>query len=159
MALSMAVLLVPLGLFYVMWDWAASDRQVSVVDTSEDRASATALGLDVIEPELSPDWKPISSALEVDEETVILRTGWYSPDGDGLQLVQTNGEMSAVNEKLDGAGEPVEAAGLQWAAYDLGDNEAWVTELPGSTVVLTADPEGIDELPELAEGVAAGAAA
>jgi hypothetical protein len=159
MAMSMAVLLVPIGLFFAGWQWVAEDRQVSVVDTTEDYATAASLGLAVIEPELSEDWKPISSDLAVEGETVTLRTGWYSPEGDGLQVVETNGAAADVNEDITGAGTPVEAAGVEWAAYDLSSGEAWVAELGGETIVLSAEPDGENELPELAEGVieAAGA--
>lgn len=154
MALSMAVLLVPIGLFYWGWGWVASDRQVSVVGTAENHATAASLGLAAIEPELPDGWKPISTALDVGEESVTLRTGWYSPDGDGFQVVETNGAAEDVNADLVGPGTPVEAAGIEWAAYPTGGGEAWVTELDGVIVILTADPEGVDDLPELAAGVA-----
>lgn len=156
MVLSMAVLLVPLGIFYAVWNWAAEDRRVSVVDTSEDYLTAESLGLEVIRPDLSEEWKPISSALDADEESITLRTGWYSPDGGGLQLVQTTGDPSEIYEVIDGGGREVEAGGVQWTTYDTGEGEAWATELAGSNVVLTADTDGAAELPELAEGVAAG---
>ncbi|HEX2143714.1 MAG TPA: DUF4245 family protein [Glycomyces sp.] len=159
MALSMAVLLVPIALFYVGWHWLAEDRQVSIVDTTEDYATAANLGLAVIEPELSDEWKPISSVLAVEGETVTLRTGWYSPEGDGLQLVETNGTALDVNEDLTGAGTPVEAAGIEWASYELNGGETWVAELNGETIVLTAEPDGVKDLPELAQGVAKAAGA
>jgi hypothetical protein len=154
MALSLAVLLVPLGLFFVGWGWLATDRQVSVVDTTEDYATAESLGLMVIEPEVGDGWKPISTDLAVEGERVTLRTGWYSPEGDGLQLVETNGTAAEVNEDLAGPGTPAEAGGINWATYELNDGAAWVAELDGETVVLTAEPDGVNELPELAAAVA-----
>ncbi|MDA1358709.1 DUF4245 family protein [Glycomyces luteolus] len=159
MAMSMAVLLVPIGLFYVGWEWVASDRQVSVVDTTENHSTAASLGLAAIEPELSEEWKAISTDLAVDGEQVVLRTGYYSPDGHGLQLSETNGTAADVNEDLTGAGTPVEAAGIEWAAYESDDSETWVAEIGGETVVLSAEADGAGELPELAEGVAAAAGA
>jgi hypothetical protein len=159
MAMSMAVLLVPIGLFYVGWQWVASDRQVSVVDTTENHATAASLGLAAIEPELDGEWKAISTDLAVDGETVTLRTGYYSPDGNGLQLSETNGTVADVNEDLSGAGTPVEAAGIEWAAYETGNGETWVAEIGGETVVLSAEPDGVSDLLELAEGVAEAAGA
>lgn len=159
MALSMAVLLVPIGLFYVGWQWVASDRQVSVVDTTENHSTAASLGLAAIEPDLGEEWKSISTDLAVDGETVVLRTGYYSPDGHGLQLAETNGTLDDVNEDLTGAGTPVEAAGIAWTAYETGSGETWVAEIGGETVVLSAEPDGIPDLPELAEGVAEAAGA
>jgi hypothetical protein len=159
MAMSMAVLLVPIGLFYVGWQWVASDRQVSVVDTTENHATAASLGLAAIEPELDGEWKAISTDLAVDGETVTLRTGYYSPDGNGLQLSETNGTVADVNEDLSGAGTPIEAAGIEWAAYETGNGETWVAEIGGETVVLSAEPDGVSDLPELAEGVAEAAGA
>ncbi|MCC3762949.1 DUF4245 domain-containing protein [Glycomyces sp. TRM65418] len=155
MALSLAVLLVPIGVFFAAWQWLAADRQVSVVDTTEDYTAAASLGLTVVEPELTEDWKPISTDLAVEGETVTLRTGWYSPEGDGLQLVETSGTAADVNDAVTGAGTPVEAGGIEWAAYDMGGGEAWVAEFDGETIVLTAEPDGVNELPELAEAVAA----
>lgn len=155
MAMSMAVLLVPIGLFYVGWQWVAADRQVSVVDTSANYTTAASLGLAVIEPELSDEWKAISTDLAVDGETVTLRTGYYSPEGNGLQLSETNGTATDVNEHLTGTGTPVEAAGIQWAAYESENGETWVAEIGGETVVLSAEPDGVGDLTELAEGVAA----
>jgi hypothetical protein len=154
MAMSMAVLLVPIGLFYAGWQWVASDRQVSVVDTTENHATAASLGLAAIEPELGEEWKAISTDLAVDGETVVLRTGYYSPDGHGLQLAETNGALADVNEALTGTGTPVEAAGITWAAYETNAGETWTAEIGGETVVLSAEPDGIPDLPELAEGVA-----
>jgi hypothetical protein len=155
----MAVLLVPIGLFYVGWNWLASDRQVSVVDTTENHATAASLGLVAIEPELDEEWKAISTDLAVDEETVTLRTGYYSPEGNGLQLAETNGSLADVNEDLSGAGTPVDAAGIEWAAYETGNGETWVAEIGGETVVLSAEPDGVADLSELAEGVAEAAGA
>ncbi|WP_205327777.1 DUF4245 family protein [Glycomyces sp. YM15] len=154
MAMSMAVLLVPIGLFYVGWQWVASDRQVSVVDTTENHSTAASLGLAAIEPELSGEWKAISTDLAVDGEQVVLRTGYYSPEGHGLQLSETNGTAADVNEDLTGAGTPVEAAGIEWAAYESGESKTWVAEIGGETFVLSAEADGAGELPELAEGVA-----
>jgi hypothetical protein len=155
MAMSLAVLLVPLGLFFAGWQWVAADRQVSVVDTTEDYATASSLGLQVVEPALADGWKPISTALAVDGDRVTLRTGWYSPEGDGLQVVETNGTAADVNEAIAGAGTPAEAGGITWAAYELdGGGAAWVAESDGETFVLTADPDGVNELPELAAAVA-----
>ena len=156
MALSLAVLLVPLGIFLWAWNWASADRDVSVVDTSEDYMNAESLGLDTVLPELSEDWKPISSATSAEGEAVTLRTGWYSPDGHGLQLVQTNGPVEAVHEEITGSGESVSAGGIAWSAFDIADGEAWVAETGTATIVLVAEPDGVPELPELAEGVAAG---
>ncbi|MEV3938978.1 DUF4245 family protein [Glycomyces sp. NPDC049804] len=159
MAMSMAVLLVPIGLFYAGWQWVASDRQVSVVDTTENHATAASLGLAAIEPELGEEWKAISTDLAVDGETVVLRTGYYSPDGHGLQLAETNGALADVNEALTGTGTPVEAAGITWAAYETNAGETWTAEIGGETVVLSAEPDGVPDLTELAEGVAEAAAA
>lgn len=158
MALSLAVLLVPLGLFYWVWDWAATDREVSVVDTSQNYLAAESLGLETVRPDLSGEWKAISSALATEDEAVTLRTGWYSPEGYGMQLVQTTGPVDAVHEELAGTGEPVEAGGLEWVAYDLAEGRAWVVDLDASSVVLTAERDAVAELPELAEGVVAGLA-
>jgi hypothetical protein len=159
MAMSMAVLLVPIGVFYVGWQWLASDRQVSVVDTTANYSTAASLGLAVIEPELGGEWKPISTDLAVEGELVVLRTGYYSPEGNGLQLSETNGTAADVNEDLTGAGTPVEAAGIEWAAYESADSETWVAEIGGETVVLSAETDGAGDLPELAEGVAEAAGA
>ncbi|GAA2128710.1 DUF4245 family protein [Glycomyces algeriensis] len=159
MAMSMAVLLVPIGLFYVGWQWLAADRQVSVVDTSANYSTAASLGLAVIEPELGGEWKAISTDLAVEGETVTLRTGYYSPEGNGLQLSETNGTALDVNENLSGAGSSVESAGIQWAAYESDNGETWVAEIGGETVVLSAEPDGVGDLPELAEGVAEAAGA
>lgn len=155
MAMSLAVLLVPLGLFFGGWQWLAADRQVSVVDTTEDYATASSLGLIVIEPALADGWKPISTDIAVEGEQVTLRTGWYSPEGDGLQLIETSGAAVDVNDGVDGAGTPAEAGGITWATYELdGGAEAWVAELDAETVILTAETDGVNELPELAAAVA-----
>ncbi|MFB9660988.1 DUF4245 family protein [Glycomyces mayteni] len=155
MALSMAVLLVPLGLVYWGWGWIAEDRQVSVVDTGENYATAASLGLPAIEPELGEDWKPISTHLAADGTVTTLRTGWYSPDGNGLQVAETSGDPTAVDEGLTGAGTPVESAGIEWASYDLDSGEAWVAVIDGATVVLSAETDGTGDLDALAAGVAA----
>jgi len=155
MALSMAVLLVPLGLFYWAWSWLAEDRQVSVVDTAENYATAASLGLPAIEPELGEDWKPISSHLAADGTVTTLRTGWYSPDGNGLQMSETSGDATEVDEGLTGTGTPIESAGIEWASYELDSGEAWVAVIDGATIVLSAETDGTADLDDLAAGVAA----
>jgi hypothetical protein len=156
MALSLAVLAVPLVLFIVAWQWAA-DRPVSVVDPSEDYAVARAYGIDAVEPDLPDGWRTVSSTLAHGggaEGPALLRVGWYSPDGHGFQVVQTrDAALTQIDESIAETGDTVDIDGATWAVYRTDAGTAWVAESTELTVVLLTDADGLPELPELARGV------
>ena len=105
MILSLAVLLVPIGLFFVAWNFLTSDSQVRVIDPSAAFQEASGSGLAVVRPDgLGADWKPVSSAVS-HEGGVTVRVGYQTPDGNGIQLVETDADAETLlsQELPDGA--------------------------------------------------------
>ncbi|QSB04638.1 DUF4245 family protein [Natronoglycomyces albus] len=165
MSMSLAVLLVPLALVFVAWNWLAQDRSVSMIDPSGTYVSAQGAGLDVRVPQLSDDWKPISQAFSSrqgeNEDAVVARVGWYSPEGEGYQVVQTTASIEEyVSIEFPGGAtlrETTDVAGERWTVYlGAGSVLAWVSELDGVTVAMLAQQGETNDIEQLAAGLAEG---
>lgn len=92
MVLSLIVLLVPVLLVVLIYRVVQGGDQPVEVDTAPAIAQArSADAFPVAEPEgLSEDWRTISATFQKAEGGQILRLGYVTPDGAGLQLIQSN---------------------------------------------------------------------
>lgn len=122
MFISLAVLLVPIAAFFLFWQFLTSDDPVTEIDPSDSFAEAAGLGLDVETPQgLSQDWKALSSAVSQPDGFVTLRVGYYTPEGAGIQLVESQAAAETVMvEELREAPKPlgtVAVDGRQWQSY------------------------------------------
>lgn len=155
MILSLAVLLAPIGAFFLLWNFLTADEQVREIDPSGDYSQAAGLGLDVREPSgLSEEWKPVSSGVSHEAGAVTLRVGYHTPDGAGIQLIESDGPSEeTMLQELGEAPRPsgsVAAGGREWLSYVTVDSyNAVVFSDDDLTLVVYGDAE-IAELEEFA---------
>src|SRR5262245_25795664 len=92
MVLSLIVLLVPVLLVVLIYRVVQGGDQPVEVDTAPAIAQArSANAFPVAEPAgLSEAWRPISAAFQKADGGQILRIGYVTPDGAGVQLIQSD---------------------------------------------------------------------
>lgn len=145
MIISLAVLLVPIGLIFVGWKFLSDGQDVSPVDYGETVAEAKRAGLSVVEPEgLSSGWIPISHSLDGHKGAMTLRIGYHTPDEAGLQLVQSDADTATVLDSSLGEGAKrtgdKEIAGREWTVYATDDgHDGYVSTADGMTIAVVAD--------------------
>lgn len=152
MIISLAVLLVPIGVVFVGWRFLMSGQDVNPVDFGESVDEAKRAGLSVVEPDgLSDQWVPISHSVD-GKGGVTLRIGYHTPDEAGVQLVESDAEPETVLEASLGP-EPrksggKELAGREWTVYKTVDgHNAYVSETEDMTIAVVGDA-AIAELDE-----------
>jgi hypothetical protein len=144
MALSMAVLLVPilvlLGLYHFVFDGdspRAIDPSGSYAD-AQHSASFTALRPDG----LPSNWVVISSSFQKQSDGSVLRVGYVTPAKQGLQLVESDRPVNALlPDELGASAEPgnqVTIGGASWRWYPLAraGNQALVLAENGRTTIV-----------------------
>ncbi|WP_147144282.1 DUF4245 domain-containing protein [Stackebrandtia albiflava] len=145
MVISLAVLLVPIGAFFLLWGFLTSDQPVNGVDPRPAYTEAEGLGLDAPAPEGLPDgWDPLSAQTTQGDGAVTLRVGYQTPSGGGMQYVAGDGlaEEILVAELRDGP-RPTGAVtldGREWMSYLTVDgNPALVYTDESMTLVVHGD--------------------
>ncbi|MGB2568266.1 DUF4245 family protein [Micromonospora citrea] len=156
MALSLLVLLVPIALLLAFYRGFLGGEQPTVVDTApayEQARSANAFP--VSEPvELGSGWRTVSASYRTVEGGANLRVGYLTPEGRGVQLVQSNvpPEKLLPNE-LTAQGQPqgpTDVGGRNWQRYTgRGNDQALVLLEPDRTVIVVGDARE-NELRQLA---------
>ncbi|WP_025272337.1 DUF4245 family protein [Haloglycomyces albus] len=156
MSWSLLVLMLPIALFFGAWKVFFGGPQAREIDPSEYYSTAENAGLDVFGPLDLPDgWKVVGGGVSHGDEegAVTLRIGYLAADDGGFQVMQTTDE-SAVEDAVSGDGDSITEAGMDWTEYDSGGSQVWVSDGPGgSTLVVTADEDGVPDWPALAEAI------
>ncbi|MFC4334578.1 DUF4245 family protein [Salininema proteolyticum] len=154
---SLVVLLVPVGLFFALWNGLFGGPVAREVDPTPEFQDAANAGLDVIdEPDLPEGWKPIAGDVDRNSDSVTLRVGYVAPDGGGLQLVQTSGPVENVTGVLGEPSETVEAGGLDWQVHPDADGAAtWVAEgTEGYALMIVGGEDSDGDVSALAKAAA-----
>ncbi|MGH3712741.1 MAG: DUF4245 domain-containing protein [Micromonosporaceae bacterium] len=145
---SLAVLLVPIGLVLLFFQYVGGDQEVTVVDPAPAIAEARTAGLAVAVPGELPDgWKPTSAVTRTQSGTVTLRIGYVSPSGGFVQLVESDADAAGLlRQELGGGKRPdgvAEIGGASWQTYPGREKErALVLTEPRRTIlVLGQAPE------------------
>lgn len=138
---SLAVLLVPIALVLLFFQFIGGDREVTVVDPRPAIAEAKAAGLPAVAPRGLPDgWKPTSAVTRVKGGAVTLRIGYVSPSGGFAQLIESNADAASLLRGELGGNRPdgtVKLAGRDWQRYPGRDSErALVLTEPERTVIV-----------------------
>jgi hypothetical protein len=145
MALSMAILVIPvfllLGAYRVFF---AGDAPVAV-DASETYATATHdAPFPILEPDgLSSGWTAISASFGKVADGSVLRVSYVPPAKTGLQLVESNRPVnSLLPDELGGSAEPGNLEtinGRQWRLYPVTQHgaRALVLAEDGRTTIVT----------------------
>lgn len=148
--MSLAVLLVPILLVVVLFQYLGSDDEVTVVDPDPAVTQARRAGLDVASPDGLPDgWRPTSAVVRADADAVTLRLGYVTPSGGFLQLVASNQDAAPLLRREVGTARPdgvQRIDGATWQTYPgRGQERALVLLEPERTLLVL----GQAPLPEL----------
>ena len=158
MAISMLVLLIPLGLVVALFRLRGGEDAV-VVDPSAAISSAQSAGLFPVgvPKNLGGGWRPQSAQFTRVGNTGELRVGYLTPRGGQLQLIESNEDIASLSSRELGnrAGVTGTAtiAGAPWPAYQVrGDEKALVRTTPQRTVIVIGQADAA-ELETLATAV------
>jgi hypothetical protein len=143
MAISLLVLLVPIALVIGLYRVFLGADEPVVVDPAPAIAQARSAGaFPVSEPVgLPAGWRTVTAGFQRADGGVTLRLGYVSPDGGGVQLVQSNLPADQLlPTELTNRGQPqgaTEVAGRSWQRYTARAGElALVLLEPGRTVIV-----------------------
>jgi len=154
MALSLLVLLVPIALFLGFYRVVLQGDAPIPIDPASAVAQARAANaFPVSDPPRPEGWTVTSATFQQPEGGRVLRVGYVTPDGTGMQLVQ--GNVPAERLLRGELGErpvptgTVDLGGRGWQSYDARPGErALVLLEPARTVVVVGGDDA--ELRELA---------
>jgi hypothetical protein len=156
MALSLAVLLVPVILIVLAYRVLQGGDQPVAVDPGPAIAEARAAGMPVLVPAGLPSgWQSASAQLTRAETGPVLRIGYRTPTGGGAQVVQSSGPADQLlAAELTTSARPAgteQIGGRPWQGYLARPGErAYVLLEPARTVIVF----GTARQPELRELVA-----
>ncbi|GAA4694457.1 DUF4245 domain-containing protein [Phytohabitans rumicis] len=148
MVLSMAVLLVPVLIIVLIYRVVQGGDQPVKVDTAPALDQARSVGaFPVSEPSgLDDGWRPISATFQTADGGKVLRIGYVTPSGAGVQLVQSDVPAERLlPAELTGSGQPrgaTDIAGQSWQRYTARPGEqALVLLQPDRTVIVVGSAE------------------
>ncbi|HEY9484925.1 MAG TPA: DUF4245 domain-containing protein [Micromonosporaceae bacterium] len=152
MAKAVLILLVPVMVAVVVYVFFFGGSSPIVIDPSGAYGDARAAGaFPVVQPQGLPSgWKPVSSAYGIEHGRHVLRVGYIAPDGDGLQLVESDGAAATVISDEVGTANPVGASvdigGRTWGKVAAGKNnqQALIDTGDGYTIVVKGQTSDID---------------
>ncbi|GLZ76356.1 hypothetical protein Afil01_11630 [Actinorhabdospora filicis] len=156
MALSLAVILVPIALILGGWRLLSSGTDPGI-DPSARYQEAADSGLSVLRPSALDGWRATTAAVARTGDGVTLRVGYVGPNDSGVQLIESSVEAEKLlgNElgeqpRLEGN---VESRGRMWQSYVTRDgNAAMVWTQDGRTIIVIGDAKQAD-LMGIADGL------
>ncbi|MFI6231694.1 DUF4245 family protein [Micromonospora echinospora] len=159
MAISLLVLLVPIALLLAFYRGFLGGEEPTTVDPAPAVEQARAANVfPVAEPSgLGSDWQTITARFQQTEQGASLRLGYLTPEGRGVQLVQSNVPVERLlPQELTDQSQPqgaLDLEGRSWQRYTARGNErALVLLEPARTVIVVGDATE-NELRELADSV------
>lgn len=158
MILSLAVILVPIALILGGWRLLTSGTDVNSIDPAPTYQEAADAGLDVLRPQgLSGDWLA-TQAVVGRENGVTLRVAYQTPDGSGVQLVESSTESATLLAAELGEGPRlegnIEASGVAWMSYLTRDGNVALVRLDDTRTIIVIGDADQNELLELAASLA-----
>lgn len=156
MVISLLVLLVPIALFLVLYRTVLGGDNPVTVDTSPAiQAAQAAKAFPVAVPVgLDGRWKTVSATFGDVTGGKALRLGYVSPDGDGVQLTETNAPTdSFLPAELTAAAHPegiVPLDGMTWQRYATRPGERALVLLEPTRTTIVVGKASEDELRQLA---------
>ncbi|SDZ17268.1 Protein of unknown function [Asanoa ishikariensis] len=151
MVISMLVLLVPILLAFGVYRVFFDGNDPIAVDPAmalDDARHANAFPV-LVPTGLSGEWTTVTARWQQIDGGKALRLGLVSPDGKGVQVVQTDAEPTKViPAELTAKARPegtVEIAGASWQTYSTRPGERALVKLdPDSTVILMGEAGDAD---------------
>ncbi|TWJ23996.1 uncharacterized protein DUF4245 [Micromonospora endolithica] len=146
MAISLLVLLVPIALLLAFYRGFLGGDQPTTVDPAPAIGSARAANaFPVAEPRgLGDDWQTVNATFRTVEDGATLRIGYLTPEGRGLQIVQSSVPAERLlPAELTDQGQPqgqTDLDGRTWQRYTArGNEQALVLLEPNRTVIVVGD--------------------
>ncbi|GIJ19598.1 DUF4245 domain-containing protein [Micromonospora lutea] len=159
MAISLLVLLIPIALLLAFYRGFLGGDEPNAIDPTPAFEQAKSAGaFPVSEPaDLSDGWRAVRATYRTAEDGAILRVGYVTPEGRGLQLVQSNVPSERLlPAELTAEGRPQGQTDLgagTWQRYTArGNEQALVLLQPERTVIVVGDARD-NELRALATAV------
>lgn len=156
MAISLLVLLVPIALLLAFYrGFLGGDEPTTVDPAPAIEQARSANTFPVSQPEgLGSDWSTVTARYQIVEGGANLRLGYLTPEGRGLQLLQSSVPAERLlPAELTGQSQPqgpTELAGRTWQVYTArGNQQALVLLEPTRTVIVVGDARD-NELRQLA---------
>jgi hypothetical protein len=156
MAVSLLVLLVPIALLLLFYRFVLDGDEPVRVDPAPTVATARAANVfPISEPTgLDDGWIPVSASWQPVDGGRVLRIGYVTPDGAGVQVVQTNAPVDSflpieLTDKARPEGS-VGVGGTAWQAYTSRPGERALVLLEPDRTVYVLGSASQDELRELA---------
>ncbi|MEV0648861.1 DUF4245 domain-containing protein [Phytomonospora sp. NPDC050363] len=154
MILSLAVILVPIALILGGWRLLFGGSDVNAIDPAPKYQEAADAGLAVVRPQgLPEEWLATQAAVNRQDGAVTLRVAYQTPDGSGVQLVESSAESATLLAAELGEGPRlegnVEAGGEAWMSYLTRDGNValvWPDDLRTVIVIGDADQGELLEL-------------
>ncbi len=145
MAKAVLVLLVPIAILVAIYVYFFGGNNVIAIDPSETyNTAAASSNFTVVQPAGLPDgWKPVSAAYQDN----LLRVGYVTPAGDGIQIVETshpaNRSISSEIGKTPSVAPVTTIGGVDWAQLTgEGDSiKALVSTVGTRTVIIKGDTD------------------
>jgi hypothetical protein len=155
MAVSMLVLLVPIALLLLFYRLVLDGDDPVTVDPAPTVAAARAADVfPISEPAGLRDWTPVSASWQEVDGGRALRIGYVSPDGGGVQLIETNAPVqSFLPAELSAEAQPqgdTQIAGKSWQIYTARPGERALVLLEPDRTVYVVGAAAEEELRELA---------
>jgi hypothetical protein len=154
LVISIVVLLVPIAFIVAMFRLQGGEDPV-VMDPSPAMAQAEAAGaFPVSRPAgLAEGWRPVSAVYRGEDAGAILRIGYLTPSGAGVQLIESNQPAEGLlRRELGDSVRPtgtVDISGRPWQSYEARGERALVLTGPDRTVIVIGHG-GPDEMRALA---------
>jgi hypothetical protein len=145
MALSLAVLLIPIALLLAFYRGFLGGDEPATVDPAPAVEQARAAGVfPVSQPEgLGKAWRTVSARYQTETGGATLRIGYLTPEGRAAQLVESNVPADQLLPVELKGGQPQGRTDLgngTWQRYTARDNEqALVLLEPNRTVIVVGD--------------------
>jgi hypothetical protein len=152
MALSLAVLIVPILLIIAVGRFFYGDTTTTTVDPQLALQGAARASMQPIPAAAAPDgWKIVSAQFR----DGVLRIGYLDPSDQGVQLVQGT-SLDLVNAELGDDARPageLQAAGTTWSKWDARNGISALTRTAGPTTIIVQGSVPSDQLAVLAAAI------
>jgi hypothetical protein len=158
MVISLLVLLMPIAFIVAVFRLQGGEDPV-VIDPSPVLSQAEASGdFAVSRPRgLAEGWRPVSAVFRREDGGAILRVGFLTPSGGGVQLIESDQPAEQLlGRELGGSVRPagtVDIAGKPWQSYEVRNDERALVLTDRERTLIVIGRAEADELRALAAAV------
>ena len=158
MALSLIVLLIPIFLLVTLFRLRGGE-DVVVVDPAPAISQARAAKAFPVEAPtgLPEQWRPVSAAFQRPDGAAVLRLGYLTPAGGGVQLVESDEDVEVLLPRELGAEirplGAVSVSGRDWQSFQVHGSERALVLSDSSRTLIVVGQATQEELVRLAQSL------